>query len=330
MKSYLLLCLFLIFGNSFMASAKGMTSFYSYLDKETQLEGKIFIDGQLMATLDPTNQSSHVNTTPASIAMFSIPENAQTLKMTGSLVNSEGKKRHFDHQCKIVDIGVETAALHDDNRTVIQRLQALFNLLDDDNYFEENTGNTLALKANLPTKEFYQEIEKRLNVTLPEVIKVIDQYDIEMSNEGYFVDVKDMGNVLDFLAERSFPEDFIDALSADSRVGKLYQRSLVAYFFVGDGYEMLAWDPQGQWFWVHDHDIYSPVFFKESQKKFTDEDVVVTMLASYFLGDFMFDDNICFVDSAHPRGNITISFKRKGFYSSKLIPIFKNRSFEWR
>ncbi|XWR67289.1 hypothetical protein AHYW_000371 [Providencia manganoxydans] len=38
-----------------MASAKGMTSFYSYLDKETQLEGKIFIDGQLMATLDPTN-----------------------------------------------------------------------------------------------------------------------------------------------------------------------------------------------------------------------------------------------------------------------------------
>jgi len=117
-------------------------------------------------------------------------------------------------------------------------------------------------------------------------------------------------------------EDGLDEILSPE-VRARYDRSLLVFVEVGDGYGGLAWDPtpddldgsdQGVWFWLHQDDIDSPDLLLDDNDYPRDAEAAMSNVLQRFVLDGK-DDNIgsyekeLLVDTAHPRNLLQLNFR---------------------
>lgn len=301
---------------------------HPFMDIGNSVAAEVLVDGKVVAQLAHTAQHLGVKKHP--VLTFALPPGLRRVQLRGSATLA-GKAAPFDRTWTVRDMALYSAALYDEKKPWIERIQGLADHPDS----VVSIHPVKPRPGTTPAKAALQALEKRLGTPVPAVVHAMADWRISI-NEGDFLQPSAMASVTETVLgtwnyrsdgqENEFKEMLPPALRAR------YDRSLVVFAQDSSHRRALAWDPagvtageppgtsydqgnpgarpatpnQGVWFWVHEDSLDRPVLLLDDDyRPRTAESALTHVFQRFALSDASSPDtpDELVVDSANPRAN---------------------------
>lgn len=304
--------------------AKGATAgIHPWMQVGDAVAADVLIDGKMVAHLDHHSAVAGLRKPPALV--FALPTGLKQLRLRGQ-VTLAGKTSPLDTAWTVRDMAVFSAPLYDRTMAWIDRVSRTEGV---------GTGPAKATLGNKPAKAVLQDLEKRLGVPLPAMVKVLEQWHVNFG-DSYFLPLAEMSTVTRLLlGEWDYKEKGEEGLDQilPPAVRARYDRSLAVFIEVGDGLGAMAWDPagvkrgeptntwgdagnpgaqpvtpnQGVWYWIHQDSLHKPrLLLDDDYRPKTAEGAFTHVVQRFALSHFDSpkNDRELVVDTANPHSNL--------------------------
>jgi len=298
------------------STGAGKAGIHPWLDVGARVEADVLIDGQWMAQMQYLAEALGLPRRPAIV--FDLPVGLKRLSLNGRLIAPDGKVRPFKRTWAVHDCAPVSAPLYNRSLPWIERVRGL----------QESTGGVTVADYNEEQRtaadEAFDALEKQLGRALPATLRELGKAHITVWEDSYFVPLTEMRTVTQGLYEWGHDETGEDSLDEilSPEVRARYDRSLLVFVEVGDGYGGLAWDPtpddldgaeQGVWFWLHQDDIDSPDLLLDDNDHPRDAEAAMSNVLQRFVLSSCEDEigsyeKELLVDTAHPRNLLQLNF----------------------
>lgn len=327
------------------AGETGRAGIHPWLATGERISADLLLDGKETAKLDYRATSAGLKRQPA--LMFAIPAKTRRLELRGKLIDPQGKSRTFRKSWTIRDIAANTAPLYDHTRPWLERIREFAKRVDSVTLSPPKTAIATA-EASLG------QLADRLRVKLPEPLFALARYRIEIG-DSYFLAPADMKTVTEMLLKDwDYHPGGKDGLKQrlPPAVRARYDRSIVVFIEVGDGYGALAWDPAGistgdpgqprgdragaqpgtaetgVWFWLHQDTLDEvTLLLDRDYRPKSAEDALTSAFQRFALGEFdsPATDNELIIDTANPHNLLQLHFE----YGQHVKPVLWLRSYDY-